>query len=121
MGLAHDNFQEDQYAKIIRSARENEQYIGLATNFAATLEMNDPENGGETISVFDYHFKKAESKLGDQLKMIAKLIAGKNHLCNDRQIFFCEITGFDTHQNMLSDHANLMTELPEAMFAFTAT
>jgi len=120
MGLAHDNLLEDQYAKIVRSARENEQYIGAATNFAATLEMDDPDNAGTTISVFDYHFKNAQSKLGDQLKMIAKLIAGKNHLCNDRQIFFCEISGFDTHQNMLSDHANLMTELSEAMFAFNA-
>lgn len=120
MGLAHDNLLEDHYSKILRSARENEQFIGAATNYAATLTMDDPDNAGTTISVFDYHFKNAQSKLGDQLKMIAKLIAGKNHLGNDRQIFFCEIRGFDTHQNMLTDHANLMTELSEALSAFNA-
>lgn len=117
INLSHDHLFEEHYSSIIRSARENEGYIGAATGAADALMMADPDTGDQ-VSIFDHHFKDAPSKLGDQLKMIAKLIAGRSHLNNDRQIFFCEIRGFDTHQNMLTDHANLMTELSEAMAAF---
>lgn len=118
MNLASDHLLEDHYTKVIRGARENERHIGAATSDSASLTMDDPDNPGKEITIFDHHFKNADSKLGDQLKMIARLIAGRTHLGNNRQVFFCEIRGFDTHQNMLASHANLMEELSNAMEAF---
>ena len=118
MNLSSDHLLEDHYTRVIRCARENESHIGAATVTSAGLTMDDPDNPGTEISIFDHHFKNADSKLGDQLKMIARLIAGRTHLGNNRQVFFCEIRGFDTHQNMLGSHADLMTELSEAMDAF---
>ena len=118
MNLSHDHLLENEYSKVLKSARVNEGYIGAATATAGALVMDDPNNSGTDISIFDHHFRDADSKLGDQLKMIAKLIAGRTTLNNNRQIFFCEIRGFDTHQNMLTDHGNLMSELANAMEAF---
>jgi len=118
MNLSSDHLLEDHYTKVIRCARENENYIGAATLASSGLVMDDPANPGTDISIFDHHFKDADSKLGDQLKMIARLIAGRDDLNNNRQVFFCEIRGFDTHQSMLPAHADLMEELSNAMDAF---
>ena len=35
-----------------------------------------------------------------------------------RQVFFCSIGGFDTHQNQLAAHTQLYTQLSQAMNAF---
>ena len=59
---------------------------------------------------------------GQQLQMIAKLIAARNTLCQKRQIFYAELNGFDTHDNQTSAGAGgqepLLTELDDAVKAF---
>jgi len=107
MNLTHENLLEDQYNHIIRGARATEGVIGAALTAAAAGGVN-----------FDAHFAGAQTKLGDQLKMIAKLIAGRTALGNSRQIFFCQIGGHDTHASMLTAHSNLMAELSGALLAF---
>ncbi|MFC4991345.1 DUF1501 domain-containing protein [Rubritalea tangerina] len=107
MRLTHENLLEDQYNKIVQSARDNEGIIGASLTAAATTGVD-----------FDSHFLNAQTDLGDQLKMVAKLIAGRDPLGNNRQIFFVQIGGFDTHQSMLDDHANLMDELSQGLVAF---
>ena len=107
MNLTHENLLEDHYNRIIRSARATEGVVGAALTAATTSGVD-----------FDAHFTNAQTKLGDQLKMVAKLIAGRNALGNNRQIFFCQIGGHDTHSSMLPSHANLMAELSGALSAF---
>lgn len=58
------------------------------------------------------------TNLGRQLLEVARLIASREKLGMRRQIFFASIGGFDTHSNQLTTHANLMTQLAEAMNAF---
>lgn len=59
---------------------------------------------------------------GQQLQMIAKLIAARTTLCQRRQIFYAELNGFDTHDNQSSTgaggHEPLLTELDDAVKAF---
>ena len=55
------------------------------------------------------------------MKMIAKLIAGRDSLGNRRQIFFCSAGGYDTHQDQLVAQSNLMGELSGALKAFRDT
>jgi uncharacterized protein (DUF1501 family) len=50
------------------------------------------------------------TNLGQQLKMIAKLIAARTNLSMNRQIFFCSVGGYDTHGDQLTGQANLFTE-----------
>ena len=59
-----------------------------------------------------------DSSLGQQLKAIAKLIAGREVSDNKRPIYFVSIGGFDQHQFLLIDHAERMTELNNGLKAF---
>ena len=58
------------------------------------------------------------SSLGDQLKQVAKLIALRDVLKVDRQIFFCSVGGFDLHNDQASSHEILLGRLSRAMTAF---
>jgi uncharacterized protein (DUF1501 family) len=59
--------------------------------------------------------------LGNQLQQIAKVIkfnATSPSLQLTRQIFFCQLGGFDTHQNQVATQASLLTQLSQAVRAF---
>ncbi|MFB9240698.1 DUF1501 domain-containing protein [Massilia antarctica] len=62
----------------------------------------------------------AANNLGDQLKLVARMIAAGPTLGAKRQVFFVSMGGFDTHDGMLTNHPGLMTKLGEAMAAFYA-
>jgi uncharacterized protein (DUF1501 family) len=110
MRLTHANLHEEEYNRIIRHARAAEGFIGAAVTAASNTGVN-----------FDAKFANAATNLGDQLKMIAKLIAGRSVIGNNRQIFFCQVGGYDTHATLLSSHASLMAELSGGLKAFRNT
>jgi uncharacterized protein (DUF1501 family) len=59
--------------------------------------------------------------LGNQLKQVAKIIkfnVTSPELALTRQIFFCQLGGFDTHQNQLSTQASLLTQISQSVKAF---
>jgi uncharacterized protein (DUF1501 family) len=58
--------------------------------------------------------------LGDQLKMVARLIAARNLLGMHRQIFFVSLGGFDTHGSQLTAQQNLLGQVSAALAAFYA-
>ena len=56
--------------------------------------------------------------LADQLKMVARLIGARGSLGTKRQVFFVSLSGFDLHDNLISQHPGLLTKVSEAMTAF---
>jgi uncharacterized protein (DUF1501 family) len=62
------------------------------------------------------------TSLGRQLLQVARLIKASTDptagINMKRQIFFCQIGGFDTHSSQISGHINLMTQVSAAMRAF---
>jgi len=56
--------------------------------------------------------------LGFQLLQAAKLLQVGPSLGLRRPIFFCSLSGFDTHINQLGEQANLFSQLSQAMAAF---
>jgi uncharacterized protein (DUF1501 family) len=59
--------------------------------------------------------------LGNQLLQVAKVIRFNRTspaLGLNRQIFFCQLGGFDTHQNQIGSQANLLNQVSAAMKAF---
>lgn len=56
--------------------------------------------------------------LGDQLKMVARMIAARNMLGAKRQVFFVSLGGFDTHDSLLATHPTLMSTVGSALAAF---
>ena len=59
--------------------------------------------------------------LGNQLKQVANVIKFNSTspgLGLNRQIFFCQVGGFDTHQNQLNTQTNLLRQISQAIKAF---
>ena len=56
--------------------------------------------------------------LGDQLRMVARIINARQLLSINREIFFVRLGGFDTHSGQATNQANLFTQLGGAMAAF---
>ncbi|MDC0503146.1 DUF1501 domain-containing protein, partial [Verrucomicrobiales bacterium] len=109
MNFTHDHLLEEGYNTVVRRARENEAIITAATMEAANLNVD-----------YDaiWNTYNANHDLGNQLKMVAQLIAGRACLGNKRQIFFCDIGGFDNHQDIVQDLPDLLLEVDTAVGAF---
>ncbi len=56
--------------------------------------------------------------LGRQLRQVARVIKKRTDLSINRQIFYCQIGGFDTHNNQLVGQANLLSQFGQAVRAF---
>jgi len=101
LALPHNNLFEQAYADTVsRSIAANDLLISALAGIPAIQ------------TVFP------TSSLGQQLNMIAKLIAARNNLSMKRQIFFCSVGGYDTHGDQLTGQASLLTELSQGLNAF---
>lgn len=58
--------------------------------------------------------------LANSLKMVARMIAARDTLQVTRQTFFIGMGDFDTHGDQLRRHVNLLTQLSDALSAFSA-
>lgn len=95
------NLFENEYARI------NRRSISATTQIASALKDVN------LATAFP-----ANNTLADQLKMVARMIAARSSLGTKRQVFFVSLGGFDTHDNLLSVHAGLMSTVGSAMSAF---
>jgi uncharacterized protein (DUF1501 family) len=97
----------DRQAALIMAASDGTQQavdISAALNVDPTLTTVFPTTG-----------------LGNQLKQVAKVMKlnqTSTALSLNRQIFFCSLGGFDTHQNQVGNQATLLTTLDDALKAF---
>jgi len=130
LGLTYPNMQAQAYAGVAKHSIDTGALLNNA--IAATNAANfwtvpfpgtiTPPTGGNPFN----------SSLGPQLKMIARLIeAGRRSVASGgfgmkRQIFFCQVGGFDLHTNqtlgpgqtIIGAHANLLSEISQCMLAF---
>src|SRR5947207_5692959 len=90
LALPHNNLFEQAYADTVSRS--------IAANDLLTSALAG-------IPAFQTVFPN--TSLGQQLSMIAKLIAARNNLSMKRQIFFCSVGGYDTHGDQLAGQANL--------------
>lgn len=99
----------DHEMALIRSASNTVQRavdIGQTLNADVTLATTFPN-----------------TTLGNQLRQIAKVIkfnAASASLGLQRQIFFCQLGGFDTHQGQVNTQSSLLTQVGGAISAFYA-
>ena len=63
----------------------------------------------------------SSSKLAKQLRMVARLIAGRESLGMQRQIFFVGMGGWDTHDNQTVQFNALLSELDNSLADFHQT
>jgi uncharacterized protein (DUF1501 family) len=90
---------------------------------AAAGAVNDGLNYGQAFSTDPAVPANAfpNTGLGNQFRQVAKIITLNSTsplLGLNRQVFFLQIGGFDTHQNQLGAHLQLYQQISEAMRAF---
>jgi uncharacterized protein (DUF1501 family) len=136
LGLSYPNLQQQAYAGVARHSIETGALLNSAiTNTAAA---NFWSNAFPTTVTSPTGGNAFGSSLASQLRMVARLIeAGARAAGNPtngfgmkRQIFFCQVGGYDLHtgQTNYSDnnpenviigaHSNLFAELSQGMYAF---
>ncbi len=59
-----------------------------------------------------------QNALAAQLQTVANVMSVRSELGLNRQIFFCQLAGFDTHASQPDVHSALLAELSQAVAAF---
>jgi uncharacterized protein (DUF1501 family) len=86
---------------------------------AASAVMTQAQNVNNALQTFqEVTVTFPNTSIGLQLKQIARLIKSRANLSVNRQIFFCQLGGFDTHTSQISQQATLLGQLSQAMRAF---
>jgi uncharacterized protein (DUF1501 family) len=125
LGLSYPNMQADAYAKVAQHSIDTGSLLNSA--IAATSSANYWVTPFPSTIATPTGGNPFNSTLGPQLKMVARLIeAGHRAFGMRRQIFFCQVGGYDLHTNQthgpnetaVGSHANLLAELSQSMFAF---
>jgi uncharacterized protein (DUF1501 family) len=101
MTEARSQMIENEYNVIAKRSIDVEASVTAATNAVALTTVFPAGNG-----------------LGDQLKMVAKLIGSAQTLGQKRQVFFVSIGGFDFHDNLVRDQGLRLQQVNDAMVAF---
>jgi uncharacterized protein (DUF1501 family) len=60
----------------------------------------------------------AGNELAEQLAVIARMIEAQDRLGQSRQVFSANMTGWDTHDRQVADHAQRLAQLDEALGYF---
>ena len=94
---------ERAFAEVQRRAVASADLIGAALDGAPVLNTVFPN-----------------SQLGEQLNTVARLIAVRDQLQMQRQIFFVATGGFDSHDDQMLNQPDLLGGVSEAMTAFYA-
>jgi uncharacterized protein (DUF1501 family) len=130
LALPYPNLQVQAYADVGEHAIQTGGLLNAAiTATAAPTYWTTPFRTTITSPTGGNAFN---SSLASQLRMIARLIeAGSRSAANGgfgmkRQIFFCQVGGYDTHSGQtpgpglttVGSHANLLAELSQGMHSF---
>ncbi len=104
-----DNILDDTYVNILEQA-----YAGSVRG----ANGNSIQFGSAIASGTPFTTVFPDTQTGERLEMVAKTIAARGALNVSNQTFFVSMGGYDTHNNMILEHAELMQELDEAVGAF---
>ncbi len=99
---------------LLRSVDLDSEFIAAASHVSdLAMQANAAlQSPGDTTVAFP------NSSIGRQLRQVARLIKKRGELNVSRQIFFCEIRGFDTHTNQINSQDDLLTQFGQAVRSF---
>lgn len=101
MAMSHASLFDQGYVDVAKNARVTEGLVGNA------LAVTDTGNGTTSLDTFFNNafagsgLTPANEDFARQLKMAARLIIGNTVLGNQRQIFFTQLGGWDTHTSQI--------------------
>lgn len=91
----------DEYARVTRRSIDAEAQVTSALSSLPALATAFPN-----------------TTLGNQLKMVARMVAARASFGVKRQVFLTSLGGFDLHDNLLENHPELLQQVSDAMKAF---
>lgn len=114
-------FGEDVASQARLAAYNNLRGLDLGNNYVAAassitdaaLQANEALSSFEEVTV-----NFPNSGIGRQLQQVARVIKKQADLNVDRQIFYTERGGFDTHNNQLGNQDNNLGQVSQAVRAF---
>ena len=106
-----DNILDQNYNNILRTAYANTVSDSNGNSFAFSAAI---ESGPDIMTPF------GDDPLSQKLLMVAKTIAARGTLDVCNQTFFVESGGWDTHDGLLVDQADLLGTLDAAIGSFQA-
>jgi len=124
LGLSYPNMQARAYAALAEHTINASSLLNSAISVTSSpgywtvpfpTKITPPTGGNSFNSV-----------LSPQLQMVARLIQARSALGMNRQIFFCQVGGYDLHTNQtpgpgsttIGSHANLLAEVSQSFLAF---
>src|SRR5262245_56036824 len=117
-GTASDEQERLNAMNFIRSIDRSSPLVAAASNvMQQAVNLDKVFNANPTLNTA---FPVPATSLGNQLLQVAKLIKFNSTASAplSRQIFFCSLGGFDTHQNQVNTQPALLTQVSQAMKAF---
>jgi len=109
-----DSLLETEYTNIL-----NKAYTKTIVNSKSnSFEFNAALATGKSLNPTLENVNFNDDNLSLRLQMVAKTIAARSALNVNRQTFFVQLGGFDTHDDFLEDHGNLMTYLADGLSSF---
>ena len=101
----------DNGLKLVTAANANfNRGVGFSTSLNNALNTPLGQQG------FVHPFPT--SLIGQQLQTVARIMRIRGSLNIGRQIFFCQLGGFDTHGSQLGTQDPLLQQLSQAVYAF---
>jgi len=124
MAMSHASLMDETFLNSAENARVTEGLIGNALGITAGATAG--------TSTLDAHWENwfpntlynpRIPSIASQLKVVARMIAGRSALNNNRQIFFVQLGGWDTHTSQIpgsttTGHYSLVNQMSRAMAAF---
>lgn len=107
------NIVDAQYDSIYERGFAAVQRRAIDAADTVTAAINSPEAQAIT-TIFP------QGQLGTQLETVAKLIASRDQLQMQRQIFFVATGGFDSHDDQNQNQPGLLANISESVAAFHA-
>jgi uncharacterized protein (DUF1501 family) len=97
---------ENEYVKVVNRSINMRSLVTSSLSSVSVTTSFDTNGAGNSLA--------------DQLKTVARLIAGRATTGAKRQVFFVSMGGFDNHDFLMRDHPGLMGKLDEALSQFYA-
>ncbi|HSI61463.1 MAG TPA: DUF1501 domain-containing protein [Candidatus Saccharimonadia bacterium] len=115
--MTHASLMENAYNGVALNARLTEGMVGAGLQVTAGAVAGTTTLDSYFNNAFLNSGLNANNDFTNQMKLVARLIAGRNPLGNTRQIFFVQQGGYDTHIAQIpagsntAGHTGLMNNL----------
>jgi uncharacterized protein (DUF1501 family) len=124
MALSHASLFDEAYNGAPENARITEGLVGNALGVTAGSTAGTSTVDAHWENWFPNGlFNPRIPDIANQMKTVARLIAGRSQLSNSRQIFFVQLGGWDTHTSQIpgatnNGHYALVNQMSRAIRAF---